>query len=232
MAKKREAAREYRFSDARLQGKAGEVIQLIERDADEMEDRGVDEARKVRLIALRDSFAHFPLDQYYLGHQGIATEEKDSARARLITAVRSVFNAAENVFGAGSTPYKQLGSANLTKLSDDKLVRNTRNTVKMATKYLDDLGSEGITEAKLTEIAALNKSFDEAVDEMLTAQRNRDIATQERIDIGNALYNEIVKICNTGKDIWYEKSEAKYNDYVLYNTPSGKREAPEEVSPA
>lgn len=41
---------------------------------------------------------------------------------------------------------------------------------------------------------------------------------------GNALYKAIVKICNTGKDIWYETNESKYNDYVIYNTPSGKPE--------
>jgi hypothetical protein len=232
MGKKREAIREYRFTDAKLERKGGEVIQLIERDADEMEDRGINEERKNRLIELRESFAKFPTDQYYLGHQSIATENKDNARARLITLLRSVFNAAENVFGYGSSQYLQLGSGNLTKLTDDNLVRNTRNTVVIATKYLDDLRSEGLTDTKIAELISLNKTFDESIDELLTAKRNRDIATKDRIDKGNALYNEIVKICNTGKDIWYEKNESKYNDYVLYNTSSGEREAPEEVSPA
>jgi hypothetical protein len=42
--------------------------------------------------------------------------------------------------------------------------------------------------------------------------------------VGNVLYAELVKLCNTGKDIFYSLNEAKYNDYVIYNTPTGKVE--------
>jgi hypothetical protein len=35
------------------------------------------------------------------------------------------------------------------------------------------------------------------------------------------LYLLLSKYSETGKDIWAEVSEAKYNDYVIYNTLSG-----------
>ncbi len=187
----------------------------------------MDNERKTGLVVLRDNFSDTLPDQYYLAQQGITTEAKETARARLITPLRSVFTAAENVYGVRSMQYKLLGDASLTKLSDDALVRNARNTVVRATTHLDDLGKEGVTEAKLAEITALNKIFDQSVDEQISAERSRDFATLDRVDKGNALYAEMVKICNTGKDIWYEKSEAKYNDYILYNTPSGKPEKKE-----
>ncbi len=224
MAKKREIVRYYRFTDAKLIQVADGVILLIERDSEQMNDRGVDDERKAALIELRNEFSDTLPDEYYLGQQGIMTEAKEAARARLITLLRSVFAAAENVYGARTVQYKQMGDARLTKLSDDALVRNARHTAQMALQRLDDLGSEGVTEAKIAEITALNQAFDQAVDNLKTAERDREIASQERVEKGNALYAEMVKICNTGKDIWYETNEAKYNDYILYNTPSGKPE--------
>jgi MinD-like ATPase involved in chromosome partitioning or flagellar assembly len=34
----------------------------------------------------------------------------------------------------------------------------------------------------------------------------------------------VVKYADTGKDIWITKSEAKYNDYIIYDIPSGTDE--------
>jgi hypothetical protein len=230
MAKKQETQRNYRFTDAKLIQVADGVVLLIERDSEQMEDRGVDSERKAALVVLRNELSDTKPDQYYKATQAVATENKEAARARLITSLRRVFTAAENVFGARSLQYKQLGNASLTKLTDDGLVRNARNVVLMASNYLGDLRKEGVTEAKLAEITDLNMAFDLSVDEQLTAQRNRDLAAQDRIEKGNALYAELVKICNTGKDIWYETNLARYNDYVLYDTPTGKPDTKGQVS--
>jgi hypothetical protein len=67
-------------------------------------------------------------------------------------------------------------------------------------------------------------TFDDAIDAQIASIRNRDIAVEERVGEGNVLYAELVKLCNTGKDIFYSINEAKYNDYVIYNTPTGKVE--------
>jgi hypothetical protein len=46
----------------------------------------------------------------------------------------------------------------------------------------------------------------------------RDDATEERINLANALYNNLAKYCQIGKSIWDDISEAKYNDYVINPT--------------
>jgi len=224
MTKKREPQRDYRFTDGKLEQTGDGIIAAFERDMAEFTARGLKAERKDNLILLRNDFADFAPDDFYLGEQGIKTEAKDLARARLITPLRTVFTAAENVFGVKSAQYKQFGNASLTKLTDDNLIRNARNVVVTATKYLAELVTEGITEAKLTEVTGFIKAFDDAVDAQLAAQREREIAVGDRVEKGNAFYRELVKISNTGKDIWYEVNEAKYNDYVIYNTSTGEPE--------
>jgi len=224
MSKKKDPTRDFNFPDGKLVQVTDGVIQAVERDVAEFTARKVDPQKLVDLRALRDDFSDFPIDDYYAAEQGIKTEAKDLDRARLTTPLRTVFTAAENVFGINSKQYKQFGDAALTRLTDDDLIRNARNIVRTATKYLTQLGPEGIKEAMLTEITALILTFDDAVDVQLATQRERDIATTERIEKGNALYSALVKTCNTGKDIWFEVNEAKYKSYVIYNTPSGEPE--------
>ena len=55
---------------------------------------------------------------------------------------------------------------------------------------------------------------------------DRDIATESRVETLNNLYSLLVKYTGIGQDIFYKVNEAKYNDYVLYDTPSGLPEDP------
>ena len=221
---KKEPVRLYRFTDGKLEQTTDGVLDAAENDKAQMEPRGVDLARRTAIKALRDDFSNFPADDYYAGEQTLATEAKDLSRARLTTTVRTVFTAAENTFGLKSKQYKQFGDPALTRLNDNDMVRNARNAMRIANKYLTPLAGEGITAAFLTDLEALIKALDDKIDDQKAAEREREIATGERVDKGNLLYTELVKVCNTGKDVWAEVNEAKYKQYVIYNTPSGEPE--------
>jgi len=224
MTKLKPPVREYNFTDSYLPQLADGILALLVRDGLQFEKRRWTEAKTTNLLALRDSFVATKPDDYYKGILGIKTEEKDAARAVLSTPIRTIFVAAENVFGVKSSHYSSFGASGISKLSDDEMIRNSRLVVDTAHEFLSELEDEGITEEMLDEIDVLIETFDKSVDAQLAAQRNRDSATADRINKGNLLYRALVKVCNTGKDIWYETDESKYNDYVIYNTPSGKPE--------
>ncbi|MBM3436158.1 MAG: carboxypeptidase regulatory-like domain-containing protein [Bacteroidetes bacterium] len=224
MSKMKTVVRIYTFTDAWLIQLADGILVLIVRDGGELTPRGVTAAKKDNLQALRDAFAGTKPDDYYIAIVTIKTEEKDAARSALTKAIRTIFVAAENVFGTDNGHYRSFGDAALSKLSDEEMIRNSRLAISTAGENLAKLADEGITQAILDEAKTLADNFDKAVDSQLTAQRDRDLATEDRIVKGNNLYKAIVKICNTGKDIWYETNESKYNDYVIYNTPTGEPE--------
>lgn len=50
----------------------------------------------------------------------------------------------------------------------------------------------------------------------------RDILQEDRVEDGNEIYSLLIKYTQTGQDIWETSDVAKYNDYVVYNTPSGE----------
>ncbi len=224
MSKIKPAQRDYNFNDSHLIQLADGTMILITRDEEFFILRGHTPAKSANLKLLRDEFAATKPDNYYLAIVAVKTEAKDIARTALTTALRTIFVAAENVFGAGSPMYDTFGSAALTKYTDEEIIRHSRLVVDTARENLTALADEGITEDMLVQTETLIVNLDKALDAQFTAQRERDIATAGRILKGNALYHVIVKVCNTGKDIWYETDESKYNDYVIYNTPSGQPE--------
>ena len=86
----------------------------------------------------------------------------------------------------------------------------------------------GLTNVHIKELKALATDFDDAMEAQSDAIADREIGTMERTSIANEIYAEISRICDTGKGIWKDVNEAKYNDYIIYNTHGAK---PEEETP-
>lgn len=220
--KKQMAVRNYGFSDGELKQYGDEIINSIERDIVEFAERGMTTVRLNNLQQKLVNFDELPTDEILEGIKIDATQDKDTARNNAEIAARSIFVMAENKFGTDSGKYKQFGNAAFSRQSDNQFYRTLKTIKTSADKFLLDLAEEGLTQEMIDNLVKLTAFFDKAIDDQNTAIKSRDIATEERIEAGNALYADLVKVCNTGKDIWYNKNEAKYNDYVIYTSPTTK----------
>lgn len=209
------------MADAVLKQKADEFINLIDRDIAEFTDRGYDNKKKTEFTTARDTVDNFPNDEQLESIKMELTEQKDAARDEVETAMRSIFNMAANVFGQFSAKYKEFGSAMISQQSDSELVRTAKSTTTTATKYLDDLAEEGLTEDKINTLIGLRETLDLAIDAQAQGISNRDLATEDRIEALNKLYQLVTKYAGIGQDIFYTSDEAKYNDYIVYDTPDG-----------
>lgn len=156
----------------------------------------------------------------------IATQEKDAQAEKVKAILGSVMTRAENKFGRESGKYRKFGVWDISALEGGKLIYTATRAIRVATGYLPELQGEGLTQAILTD-------FDTQVKTLITKQgaqedaiSDRDIATENRSEKANAIYKLLVKYCDTGKRIWASTNEAKYNDYVIYDTLSGGPEAP------
>ncbi|MBD8081302.1 hypothetical protein [Chryseobacterium caseinilyticum] len=65
-----------------------------------------------------------------------------------------------------------------------------------------------------------------AIDAQAKSVSDRDLATEDRIEALNRLYRLVTKYAGIGQDVFYETDEAKYNDYIIYNTPDGLPQDP------
>lgn len=150
-----------------------------------------------------------------------STTAKETVRGSVEQQMRTIFMNARTVFGENTGAFREFGKPDLVHQTDSDLVRNAKTLVVTATKYLTNLATEGITAAKIAQLETDRVTLNSAIDTQKEAVSIRDNSTETRISLANALYKLIVKYSNTGKDIWISVSEAKYNDYVIYDTPSG-----------
>ncbi|MES2621915.1 MAG: hypothetical protein V4615_13780, partial [Bacteroidota bacterium] len=169
-----------------------------------------------------EAFDDLPSDNYLLGQQEIATQQKDVARENCEVKARVVFTAVENIWGIDSPEYHLFSEDKaMSKLTDAELYRFMKDFAKSTEDNLAELATEGITAADVTELRAFRSVFDDKLSAQRQAIKNRNIGNNARIKKGNELYALLVKHTNTGKNIWLNVNEAKYNDYVIYPTSTG-----------
>ncbi len=221
--KKKKVKRKFNFSYSHLKQVADNVLQLLDRDIVEHSTRGFTVAKRTAFVNLISIFDACPDDEQLLGIRETATQNKDAFRSKLEKQMRTIFLMAKNVFTTNSAKYREFGNADLTAQTDEELVRNANIMVSVATKYLTDLVDEGLTVLHITALSTTLKDFDDAIDAKIKAVSNKDIAAESRIEAANNLYEMIVKYTDIGKDLFGEVNEAKYNDYIIYNTPTGKK---------
>ncbi|MEO5572388.1 MAG: hypothetical protein ABIT08_07495 [Bacteroidia bacterium] len=224
--KKQPATRNYKFSDGFLKQKCDDVATSVTRDQTEFTPRGITAANVTAFETQSNNFGDIPTDEELQGAVSAATETKDDSAEQVRVAIRTVRTMAENKWGESSARYRTYDFKEMSRLPDEDLVRLGKRVIRVGTNQLPDLVSEGLTAAFLTALGLLVTDFDKDIDKQNDAEEDRDIATEDRIEAGNDLYKVLVRICNTGKDIWESRDEAKYNDYVIYDTPSGGPEPP------
>lgn len=222
--KKKEVIRKYNFSDGKLKQLADNLLDLIQRDLSKFEDRGFHSGKQIAFENLIRAFTLNASDEELEGMKVTTTENKNNARLALEKAMRTILLAAKNVFKEGTGRYKEFGNGSLTAQTDEELVRNAQIMESVATKYLHLLQDEGLNGTKLSTFRDLKETFDKSINEQRKAISERDLTTEERIETGNSLYDLVVKYADIGKDIWYDTNEAKYNDYIIYNTTSGTKD--------
>jgi hypothetical protein len=213
--------REFNFEVSELLIKCETTLVVALRDKDQLLEVGFTNEKRLAFQAQLDALKLVSTDDFMLGMQMTRTQEKEAARQAVEKSLRTVLVIAENLYGATSGKFRQFGGANLGILSDDQLIRYGRNAAATATALLAELQPEGVTPAMITAITTKIATFDTAVNNQVTAIRQRDITTDDRTTKANELYRTLAKVCTLGKNIWYGVNEAKYNDYIIYDGPTG-----------
>lgn len=226
--KKPVVTRNYKLVDAVLKQKADEFLALLDRDATEFADRGYDKNAKNNFIGAIETINNLSSDETLEASKIGFTQSKDSARSGLEKSMRTIFNMAAIKYGTQSAKYRSFGNAEISRQPDAELVRTYKVMAQAANENLADLASEGLTQNKIDALTAQGIALDDSIDAVAKGISDRDIATESRVEALNSLYALVIKYAGIGQDIFYEENEAKYNDYVIYDTPSG---LPEEEAP-
>lgn len=165
-----------------------------------------------------EAFQQLQPDMYWLGQQMLATEEKNQARKALTDLLQEFQFRTKIALGKNSTPFQLFRFRYRPKLSDKEIVSDGKHISITAVKCLDHLVEQRIDQHLLDHLNLAIQSLEIAIDNQQRAKAQREQKREERIEQGNALYKMIVEICEVGKQIWRNRNEAFYKDYLLYGS--------------
>jgi hypothetical protein len=219
--KKKETVRLFNFSDAVLVTKTKEKIAFVRRDAAEFVTFGIKASEVNQLETDINLFANAITDIEAVGDQTAVTALKDAKAEDLRVAIRGVMSRVELKFKPNTSKYRKFGTDALAQQTDADLLLVGKRVVRVANVFLAELTEKGITTAMLANITTLCNDFENLIIDMKIKIGERDVLQEERVEMANAIYATLVSYTNTGQSIWTTSNVAKYNDYVLYNTPTG-----------
>jgi hypothetical protein len=227
--KKKEVVRDYKFSDAKLVTITKEKIAFIRRDKIEFEDYGITTEIVDELEALASAFSDSATDVEFVEAQVEVTTAKDAVGDKLKEAIRKVMSRVVLKYEVQTARYKKFGTEALSQQSDAQLILIAGRVFRVGTEMLAELAANGLTAAMLNNIKSLRDDLEHEIISMNLKIADRDIEQESRVEAGNVIYTTLMKYTATGQSIWATSNVAKYNDYVLYNTPTG--EAPDVPTP-
>lgn len=199
---------------------AHQKVNFLKRDIDHFIKFGytIDEADAIKTRI--DDFEEIPTDEEFEGDLMIATEKKNKEVLAIREQIRSMMLSVQDKFGKDSAHYKKFRASALTRLTDERLMRTAKRVARVAALSLEDLTPSGLTAADIDTLNQIIDAFEKSFEMQDDAISKREIGTLLRIDESNAIYKTIAKFCETGKGIWKNNNEAKYNDYIIYDTPT------------
>ncbi len=208
----------YNVPDADLYVQCMERIRYAYRDLEQFQQYSYNLERLKAFGALCEKFKALPDDDEMLGDQMLMTEKKNEAAERLKSAIRSVMTRVEMKYNNRSGRYRKFGTAKMGDMSDAQLLFCGRRVARVARQQLDFLTETGLNETIIQRVMDACRDFENALNIQQDRIADRDIAVENRTELGNRLYQELVVLCNIGKDIWAERDPVKYANYCLYES--------------
>lgn len=226
--KKQSVHRQYNFPDADLYLLCMERIRDAHRDVQYFEQYGYSMDRLKGFKNLCDQFNTLPDDDELVGEQMLTTEKKDTASEKLKTAIRSLMTRVAMKYNNRSGRYRKFGTAKMGDMTDAQLLFCGRRVVRVARQQIDFLAEVGVNETQIQRVVDAHHDFENALNIQQDKIADRDISVERRIEQGNKLYQELIVLCNIGKDIWAERDVSKYESYTIYESNNDQKIARKE----
>ncbi len=230
--KKQAGHRQYNFPDADLYLQCMERIKYAHRDIKHFDKYGYDKERLVAFKSMCDKFRALPDDDELVGDQMVVTDKKYNAAEKLKTAIRSIMTRVAIKYTNRSGRYRKFGTAKLGDMTDAQLLFCGRRVARVARQQIDFLADVGINENNIGRVVEACKKFENALNIQQDKIADRDISVERRVEQGNKLYQEMIVLCNIGKDIWVETDTVKYEQYTIYESNNDQKIARKEKEKA
>lgn len=207
----------YSIADANMAETAIGIYYSSLRDATEMANYGFTTTWLSGFNNSIQEFIQFPKDEYYAGQISIAVRNKNEAFEAMTDICESIVRRVINKYGKNSAEYRTFGFEGYGRMDEAHKIQTAWSVHKSGTDLLIALSDQGLTQSILDNLTTAISDAQTGKVAKEASVKMRDAKVQERITKGNAVYTDMVKLADTGKEIWEDTDETKYNDYVLYS---------------
>jgi hypothetical protein len=197
-------------------------LRFLRRDLEQLARLGMTAGKLDTLEYELDAWAELRTDEELAGDQMLATQRKEALAGQVREDLTGLLLRAKSHFGPYSAYYHSFRATSVGRLSHRKLLLAGRSIYRRTERYLEELAGEGLTAEMLVELKILLDEYEEAVMLQEDAAADRVTATIERIDRANGMYRLLVKYCRAARQVWGPVSEARYNDFLMYEKTSAK----------
>lgn len=212
--KKQELFRKYGMSDSELKQLADQMANRVQRDLTDFANRNITQAVIDDFRAKVKTWDDLPSDIELEGLKSTATLEKQTKGDELKALLVNFRNMATLAFGSGPK-YRPFAFDGMNAMKDHELRSLGKRTLRLLGNFQAELAQQGLIQDDITKLDDAVEAFDLAIDKQEAKIEERDLATQERIEKGNEIWDEMGRLASIGKTIFARKDEAKYNDYVI-----------------
>ena len=210
--------RDYRVTDSELIGFAGQLCYSVPKDLPYLQEYGITEADILAIEAVKNQMIELQNDSDNKTLIILLAEDKNKMSESIIKVIKQMALRVELQWGKESSQYKQLGSMNVSRMSQIELNKSAKIVHTMMTEYLPSLAATGLTQAMLDGLAALIEQYEANISERLKIENNRINMTEKRKTIGNKLYAMVKRVCITAQIAVPNKAE-----FYLLPTPCKKK---------
>jgi hypothetical protein len=221
--KKQATNRMYNYPDSELYVQCIEHINYAKRDIQDFETYSFSKERVAKFEQACKVFAELPTDDELLGVQMQMTEKKAVVADKLKIAIRSVMTRVAMKYHNKSGRYRRFGTRKMGDMNDPQLLFCARRVIRVGHQMLPFLNDVGLSEVNLDTVREAMVNFENAIHIQKDKVSDRDIMVEKRTDLGNELYEELIVLCNIGKDIWIDKDTVKYEQYVIYESNADQK---------
>lgn len=220
--KNKRIIRTYHLTDAELVTKSKEKLRFMRRDAVHFAQYGITESEFEMLEQQIETFSDWETDIEVKAIQTEITLAKKAKADAVIEAIKKVMTIVALKFKKGSAIYKAFGTYKLALQKEADLHLTAKLVVERGLLHMSELSVHGLTLDQLNTITALNNEYFDVLLNQKVAQANRKNCNNDRILLGNEIYTKLKRYTTLGLSIWRTKSEAMYNDYLMYDKTNAK----------
>ncbi len=223
--KKQPENRVYNFPDADLYVQCLERLKYAKRDFKLFADYGYDKGKMEAFYNRCERFKELPNDDETVGDQMIVTQKKYDAADKLKAAIRSMMTRVAVKYHNKSGRYRKFGTAKLGDMTDAQLLFCGRRVARVARQQIDFLAEVGVNEKVISKVVDAYQTFENAMHIQQDRVSERDISVERRVELGNKIYQDLIMLCNIGKDLWNDKDPVKYQNYCIYESNNEQKKA-------